>query len=363
MLGHREKIRYDRQMKLDGVGPEGQLKLKNASVVVIGAGGLGCPALQYLAAAGVGHLGIVDYDVVDESNLQRQVLYTTGDLGKNKAEAAKLHLEKLNPLIHIESMCLKLTAENALSTLETFDLILDCTDNYATRYLVNDVSILLDKPLIYGAIYKFEGQVSVFNHDGGPSYRCLFPTPPMGLTGNCSEMGVLGVLPGVIGTHQATEALKLILEIGRPLSGRLMLYNALRVEYTHIQISRNGALIQEVKDARDQFHERDYAEYCNGMRASVREIDLEQFQEHLSNGSMRVLDVRESWEDPIIEGGLVMKIPVSRIESALDEISKTEDIIVVCQHGIRSKEVVEYLQSHHQYENLINLQGGLTPYE
>jgi adenylyltransferase/sulfurtransferase len=363
MLSPTERVRYDRQLRLAEIGHEGQAKLKSASILVVGAGGLGCPVLQYLAAAGVGEIGIADFDVVDESNLQRQILYGTEDLGINKAEAAKKHLYSLNPLISVQGFTDRMTSQNTLDIMEPFDLILDCSDNFATRYLINDASLILNKPFVYGAIYKFEGQVAVFNYQNGPSYRCLFPNPPSKHIPNCAEIGVLGVLPGIIGSLQANEALKIILEIGNPLSGELLVYNTLSNQVTRLGITRNEHVISKVKDAAKTFEEGNYDDYCKLEENNMREVSLETFNDILSKGSMKILDVREPWETPRIEGQNVLYIPVSQVLQSLDQIPRDEDVIVACQHGVRSRSVVEYLTNNHQFTNLINLQGGLTPNE
>lgn len=240
MWSKEELDRYARHIILPGVGGSGQTKLKHSSVLVVGAGGLGAPVLLYLAAAGVGRIGIVEMDDVDISNLQRQILYSSDAVGRPKAEVAKTHLEALNPHVQVEIFPLKLDSSNALEVLKPFDLVLDCTDNFPTRYLVNDACVLLGKPLVYGAIFQFEGQVSVFNWQGGPCYRCLFPQPPEpGSVPNCSEAGVFGVLPGVIGSLMATEALKIVLELGQPLSGQLLLYDGLNNTFRNLKFPKH----------------------------------------------------------------------------------------------------------------------------
>lgn len=244
MWTKEELDRYARHIILPGVGGAGQTRLKNSSVLVVGAGGLGSPVLMYLAAAGVGRIGIVEMDKVDPSNLQRQILYATDEVGQPKAEAAKNHLEELNPHVQVDIFPIKIDSSNALQTLEIFDLVLDCTDNFPTRYLLNDACVLLGKPLVYGAIHQFEGQVSVFNalhSEGtrGPCYRCLFPEPPKpGTVPSCSEAGVFGVLPGVIGSLMATEALKILLELGQPLSGKLLVYDGLNNTFRNLGFSK-----------------------------------------------------------------------------------------------------------------------------
>ncbi|MCB9186732.1 MAG: HesA/MoeB/ThiF family protein [Flavobacteriales bacterium] len=242
-------MRYDKQIALPEVGETGQQKLAEAKILVVGAGGLGCPALQYLAAAGVGNIGIVDGDVVNETNLHRQVLYTNSDVGKPKVEVAAERLKQLNPEVEIHTFSEFLTAGNAMDIVSNYDLIVDATDNFAARYRINDVCLKLDKPFVYGAIHRFEGQVSVFNYKGGPTYRCLFPDKPAeNQIPNCNETGVLGVLPGIIGTYQATEVLKIILGIGEVLSGKLMTLNLLTNSTRTFEVSRNDEQVQKAKE-------------------------------------------------------------------------------------------------------------------
>jgi len=242
MWSREELDRYARHIILPGVGAAGQARLKRGSVLVVGAGGLGVPVLQYLVAAGVGRIGIVEMDKVDPSNLQRQVLYGIQDIGRSKAEVAKERLEALNPHIQMDLYPIRLDSTNALEVLGPYDLVLDCTDNFPSRYLVNDACVLLDKPLVYGAIHQFEGQISVFHHRGGPCYRCLYPTPPKpGTVPNCAEAGVFGVLPGVIGSLMASEALKVLLELGEVLSGKLLLYDGLEPAFRTLHLTRNPA--------------------------------------------------------------------------------------------------------------------------
>ena len=249
--------RYNRHIILSEIGQAGQDKISNAKVLVIGAGGLGCPILQYLTAAGVGSIGIVDFDSVNISNLQRQVLFGTSTLGKNKAEAAKQRLEDLNDEISIVAYPKKLTHCNAVDLFHKYDIIVDGTDNFETRYLVNDACIISNKPLVFGAIYKFEGQVSIFNYKNGPSYRCIFPHPPeKGSIPNCSEVGVLGVLPGIIGAMQANEVIKIILELGNMLSGKLLCFNALTLQNSIIRISRSEKTIQSVLKKKETFQKK-----------------------------------------------------------------------------------------------------------
>lgn len=363
MLEKEEIKRYNRHLILEQVGVKGQEKLKAAKVLMIGAGGLGCPALQYLTAAGVGTIGIVDFDTVDVSNLQRQILFTTADCGKNKAECAAERLAQLNPHVHFNVYPEKLTTQNALALFEEYDLVIDGTDNFETRYLVNDASVLTNTPLVYGSIYIFEGQVAVFNYKNGPSYRCLFPTPPKaGTIKNCSEIGVIGVLPGIIGTQQANEALKLMLEIGEPLSGKLMLYNALSANYTTISIDRSEEAINKVLAPDFNFRETDYALFC-GVDTESNVTNKMNLNDFLNHPDYECIDVRESWEEPIIRGNNLKKITLGEIVDRKNEISKTKKTVVFCQSGSRSAQVVQLLEKMHGFKNLINFKGGVAEYE
>ncbi|MBL4668869.1 MAG: HesA/MoeB/ThiF family protein, partial [Flavobacteriales bacterium] len=299
-LTNKEKNRYSRHLSLEKVGLSGQEKLKLAKVLVIGSGGLGCPVLQYLTAAGIGTIGIIDFDNVDETNLQRQILFTTNDIGTNKAVAAGNRLKQLNPYIDFNIYPERLTTKNALNLFSDYDIIVDGTDNFSTRYLVNDACVITNKPLIYGAIYKFEGQVTVFNYQKGPTYRCLFPEPPKaGSVPNCSEIGVLGVLPGIIGTQQANEVLKLILGIGESLSGKLLTYDSLNNSFLTLTINRSEKEVQKVLDEKSNFEQIDYDFFC-GIKIDeyMNEVSAQELKELLEKESIQVIDVRESYETP-----------------------------------------------------------------
>ncbi|GAL77411.1 sulfur carrier protein adenylyltransferase thiF [Algibacter lectus] len=337
--------RYNRHIILSEIGQKGQDKISNAKVLVIGAGGLGCPILQYLAAAGIGNIGVIDFDVVDISNLQRQILYGTSTLGKNKAEAAKARLEDLNNDISIKAYPEKLTHKNALNLFEAYDIIVDGSDNFETRYLVSDACIIANKPLVFGAIYKFEGQVSVFNYKNGPSYRCLFPeAPEKGTVPNCSEIGVLGVLPGIIGTMQANEVLKIILELGNTLSGKLFCYNALTLENTTLKIKRSEIAIESVLKDKENFHLKAINLNCE---VEIISISIENV---LSEKNIQFIDVRETHEQPKIDDLPVTYIPLSQLENQLDQIDITKKKAIFCQSGMRSKRAVDILLEH----NILN---------
>lgn len=332
--------RYNRHIILSDVGQHGQDKLSMAKVLVVGAGGLGCPILQYLAAAGIGKLGIIDFDNVDISNLQRQILFGTESLGTNKANAAKKRLEDLNPTIHIEAIERRLTSENALEMFKKYDIIVDGTDNFATRYLVNDAAILTNKPFVYGAIYKFEGQVSVFNYKNGPSYRCLFPNlPKEGSVANCSEVGVLGVLPGIIGTMMANEVIKIILEFEHVLSGKLLCYNSRTTEMTTLKINNNQNEIAKVKE-NPELIKVNQEDSCD---ISVEEISKEDLK---AIDNIQFVDVRELSEQPKLTLPNCVEIPLGSLENSINLIDGSKTTIVFCQSGVRSKKAVELLKNH-----------------
>jgi sulfur-carrier protein adenylyltransferase/sulfurtransferase len=362
MLSEKEKQRYSRHILLDKVGLSGQEKLKSARVLVIGAGGLSCPALQYLTAAGVGNIGIIDFDTVDESNLQRQILFNPDDIGKNKAIIASQKLSKQNSHVKFDVYSEKLTNKNALELFSKYDIIVDGTDNFATRYLINDACILVNKPFVYGGIYKFEGQVSVFNFEDGASYRCLFPTPP-DFAPNCSEIGVLGILPGIIGTIQATEVLKMILKIGDILSGKLLIYNALESSSIKINIKKSDEQIQKVLEMRDEFKNYDYDYFCEvNYDNKIKEISSEELKQILMTEgvqSFQIIDVREEWEIPKISELNAKNIPLGEIPNRLNELDNFKHTIVCCQSGIRSRNAIKILEKE-GFANIINLKDGIN---
>lgn len=363
MLTEQELLRYSRHLVLKDFGLENQIKLKKARVLVVGAGGLGSPALLYLAAAGIGTLGIVDFDTVAISNLQRQVIFTQDDVGKNKAEAAAARLRLLNPLIHIEKFPFQLTAANALEVIRHFDIVLDGTDNFPTRYLLNDACVLANKSLVYGSILQFEGQVAVFNlkiKDGGFStnYRDLFPQPPdPDSVPNCEQAGVLGVLPGIIGSMQASEVIKIITNISKPLTDKLVIFDALAMEMTTITIPH--------RKSRDTIKTLiDYEDFCgispkNNKSLSMKEITVQELDEMKKSGAdFQLIDVRESYEFDIcnLEGEL---IPMSEIPNNVDKISKDKKVVVHCRSGKRSGDMIIWLEKTHNFTNLYNLKGGV----
>ena len=349
MLNKQEQKQYNRHLILEEIGEQGQLKLKQAKVLVIGAGGLGCPVLQYLTAAGVGTIGVIDDDVVDQSNLQRQILYTMDDIGISKAVTAAKRLSKLNPFIVFKTYEEKLTKENAISLFNQFDIIVDGSDNFETRYLSNDASVITNKPLVYGSIFKFEGQVSVFNYKGSASYRCLYPTPPKpGEMPNCSEIGVLGVLPGIIGSLQANEVIKIICELGDVLANKLLLLDVLTLRqmvlnYTKTDKTEITAL------------EENYAVFC-GVTFVKNEITQEELEQNLE--AYHLLDVREDWErEQHHIGG--QHIPLGELPNRYKEINTNKSIVVYCKSGMRSKRAIGFLEEEFSDVNFINLKGGV----
>jgi sulfur-carrier protein adenylyltransferase/sulfurtransferase len=367
-LSHSEILRYSRHLLIPEVGLEGQRKLKAASVLVIGTGGLGSPVALYLAAAGVGHIGLVDYDVVDFSNLQRQVIHGTSGLGELKVESARKRMLDINPDIQVDVYNEPFTSENAMRIAQDYDILIDGTDNFPTRYLVNDLCVLTGKANVYGSIFRFDGQVSVFDARYGPCYRCLFPEPPPpGLVPSCAEGGVLGVLPGTIGTLQATEALKLILGIGEPLIGKLMLYNALDMSFDFVKLRKNPNC--KVCGSNPEVTELiDYEAFCGvpghdhdeGAVGGGWDIEPLELQKRMAQGNhLRLVDVREPHELEIshIEGASL--IPLGQLAGRLPELDSAEDIVLFCKSGSRSGRALELLLSA-GFRKVKNLKGGIN---
>ncbi|WP_199243505.1 molybdopterin-synthase adenylyltransferase MoeB [Hymenobacter sedentarius] len=360
-LSAAENNRYSRHLLLPEIGLAGQLKLKAAKVLVVGCGGLGCPVLQYLAAAGVGTLGLLDFDTVDDSNLQRQVLYATADVGRSKAVVAAEKLAAQNPFITLRTHQLHLSAANALALFADYDLVVDCSDNFATRYLVSDACVILGKPLVFGAIFKFEGQVSVFNYQNGPTYRCLYPEPPApGDAPSCAEIGVLGVLPGLVGTLQAAEALKIILELGEVLSGRLLMVDALGMQFQTIRFRAVAANQQLTALAPD------YAAFCGEAPIQVAarrapEISADELKAWQQSGRpLQLLDVREPHEHAqrSIGGQL---LPLGQLADKLTELTLDAPVVVHCASGIRSQKAAQLLLAH-GFAEVYSLRNGLADY-
>ena len=361
-LTNADKARYHRHLIMPEVGPEGQTKLKNASVLCVGAGGLGSPLALYLAAAGVGRIGIVDFDVVDESNLQRQILHDTPSVGTPKLQSAKKRLNALNPGVTVELHEFKLDSKNAVELFKKYDVIADGTDNFATRYLVNDACVMTGKPNAYGSIFRFEGQLSVFGMKDGPCYRCLYPEPPPpGLVPSCAEAGVLGVLPGVIGTMQAIEALKLILGIGVPLKGKLMLYDALEQTWRTLKVKKNPAcpVCSENPTIKAPI---DYEAFC-GLKekqpVTIPEISVKDLKAKLDKKEKFVLlDVREPHEYDVAKIAGSTLIPLGKLPERFGEIDKNAKVIVHCKMGGRSAKAVSFLRE--KGYDATNVAGGIN---
>lgn len=363
-LSHQEIKRYSRQLVLKDFGPEAQLKLKQARVLVVGAGGLGCPALLYLTAAGVGTIGVVDFDTVQESNLQRQVLFTTDDIEKNKAKAAISRLSQLNPFTAFNLHQVKLESSNAMQIIVEYDVVVDGSDNFSTRYLVNDACVLANKPLIYGAILQYEGQVAVFNAPTGNNgtrsvnYRDLFPLPPLpGEAPNCEEAGVLGVLPGIIGTMMAGETIKLITGIGKPLAGTLAILDSLTLEITSVTIPD--------RNARTGINQLiDYDLFCGISQtkdkySGMKEVTVTELKFMIeSKADFQLIDVRDPHENNLSSLGGEL-IPMAEIPYHTEQILKSKKVILYCRSGSRSGTIIRWLEKNHGFDNLYNLKGGM----
>ncbi|MBC7571036.1 MAG: molybdopterin-synthase adenylyltransferase MoeB [Spirosoma sp.] len=360
-----EQERYQKHLNLPEIGTAGQLRLKNARVLVVGAGGLGCPVLLYLTAAGVGSIGIVDPDVVSLSNLQRQVLYTTDEVGKPKAKMAVAHLNRLNPDLRFDSFNMSLDHTNARSVIEQYDIVVDCTDNFTVRYIVNDTCVALDKPFVYGAIHRFEGQVAVLNAPvgvddagevkRGPTYRCLFPEAPNQIEiPNCNDTGVLGVLPGVIGTYQASEVIKLITGIGHPLSSHLLIIDLLTMDQQKIKTKRRNdaeALAQQGLAAAGTVSKTGVGPQKMTVRELANRIAASQ--------PVFLLDVRERPEYDLCHLPDAVLVPVGMIPNNRKRIPTDRPVVIYCHYGIRSANVAEYLYAQEGLTNLYNLEGGI----
>jgi molybdopterin/thiamine biosynthesis adenylyltransferase/rhodanese-related sulfurtransferase len=366
-LSNDEIRRYSRHLIMPEVGMEGQRNLKAGSVLLIGTGGLGSPLALYLAAAGVGHIGLIDFDVVDESNLQRQIAHGTSTVGVPKTESAKQRLADLNPFVEVTTYETQISSENALDLMRPYDVIIDGTDNFPTRYLTNDASVMLGKPNVYGSIFRFEGQATVFHpKEGGPCYRCLYPEPPPpGLVPSCAEGGVLGVLPGVIGTIQATEAIKLLTGIGEPLIGRLMLYDALSMRFRELKLRRNKDC-PVCGDNPTVTELIDYDHFCGivpqndslGAQFEITPVELAEWLKR--DDRPYLLDVRNPHEYEIARiPGVDKLIPVDELANHLNELDSSREMVVYCKGGTRSARAVNMLKGA-GFRKLKNLVGGIT---
>jgi adenylyltransferase/sulfurtransferase len=367
-LTQEEVFRYSRHLMIPDVGLEGQRKLKAARVLIVGTGGLGSPVSLYLAAAGIGRIGVIDYDIVDSSNLQRQVIHGSSKIGKPKVISAKERMLDLNPYIQVDDYSEVFCSDNALRIAENYDILVDGTDNFPTRYLVNDLCVMTHKPYIYGSIFRFEGQVSVFDASTGPCYRCLFPDPPpFGLIPSCAESGVFGVLPGTIGTLQATETIKVILGIGTSLSGKLLLYDALELSFQSINLRKNPRC-KVCSPNPEITHLIDYDEFC-GTPAHDRQQEQEmtlwdiepvELAERLKHGdSIRLLDVREAVEQQVsrLEGAELFSF--GELASRLNELDQEQEIVLFCRTGVRSRRALQILVNA-GFKKVKNLHGGIN---
>src|SRR5476651_111762 len=362
-LSHEEIKRYSRHLIMPEVGLEGQKKLKAASVLLIGAGGLGSPLGLYLAAAGVGRIGLVDFDIVDFSNLQRQVLHGTADVGRSKLQSAKDKLQSINPEVKLDLYETRLSAANTLEIFKPYDIIIDGTDNFPTRYLVNDACVLLKKPNVYGSIFRFDGQASVFAPPAGPCYRCLYPEPPPpGLVPSCAEGGVLGVLPGIVGTIQAAETLKLIIGRGEPLVGRLLLFDALGMRFRELKLRKNPEcpVCGEHPTLTKLI---DYQQFCGipaqEPKVTEGEIEVTEVKAMLDRGdSFVLLDVREPHEYQIASIPGAKLVPLGEVARRLDEFDKNADIVIHCKSGMRSAKACGILNQA-GFEHVRNMKGGI----
>jgi sulfur-carrier protein adenylyltransferase/sulfurtransferase len=369
-LSPEESLRYARHLILPEVGPAGQARLKTARVLIVGAGGLGSPIGLYLAAAGVGTLGIVDFDVVDASNLQRQVIHGTPDLGRLKLDSARDRIAEINPHVHVEGYPVRLTSDNAREIASSYDVVVDGTDNFPTRYLVNDVCVLLGKPYVYGSVFRFEGQNSVFASAGGPCYRCLFAEPPPpGLVPSCAEGGVLGVVPGIVGTIQAMETIKLLLGIGDLLAGRLLIFDAMRMRFRELKLRRDPACTV-CGDSPTVTELIDYERFCGvnpdsqeraGMTTEQNDLTVVELKALLDSGAdLTLIDVREPYEWDIGNLGPsgARLIPLGDLPSRFGEIDPDDDVVVYCRSGARSGRAADFLRSQ-GYGRVRNMEGGM----
>jgi sulfur-carrier protein adenylyltransferase/sulfurtransferase len=360
-LTTRDLQRFSRHLLLPEVGEHGQRRLKHARILCVGAGGLGSPAALYLAAAGVGTIGIVDFDVVDFSNLQRQIIHGTADVGRSKLTSARERIHELNPDIRVETIEAPFKAANAREIVDGWDVVIDGTDNFAARYVVNDACVLYGKPNAWGSIFRFEGQASVFAVPGGPCYRCLHPEPPPpGLVPSCAEAGVLGVLPGIIGTIQATEALKLVLGVGEPLVGRFLMFDALKMRFREIKLARDPdcAICGTHPSIRELF---DYEEYCTSSTPAARPSDMSvgELKALIAAGRVpAILDVRESFEAELCSIPGALLIPLGELPRRLDELDPEAELVVYCKSGSRSARAVSILREK-GFKQARNLTGGI----
>jgi molybdopterin/thiamine biosynthesis adenylyltransferase/rhodanese-related sulfurtransferase len=356
-----EQLRYSRHMIMPEVGPEGQQRLNQARVLCIGAGGLGSPAALYLAAAGIGKLGLVDFDDVDLSNLQRQILHGTKDVGRKKLDSARDRLRDVNPSIEIETHECRFASANAMEIVSRYDLVVDGSDNFPTRYLSNDVCVFAKKPNVYGSVFRFDGQTTVFApHLGGPCYRCLFPEPPPpGSVPNCAQAGVLGVLPGIVGTIQANEAIKLILGVGEPLIGRLLYFDALKMKFREFNLRRDPQC-PVCGDSPTITKPIDYEQFCGASMSEIPTVSVRELKQRIdAHENFQLVDVREPFEHDLASINGARLIPLGELSDRLNELDRGQLTIVHCHSGQRSAQAVRLMREA-GFENVFNLEGGIA---
>jgi len=369
LLSYDENIYYSRHLLLQEVGVQGQLKLKNASVLVIGAGGLGCPVLSYLTGAGVGHIGVLDADLVEKTNLHRQFLFGTSQIGRPKTEAAISHLQDLNPHVSFTEHHIRLLPKNAIDIIRNYDIIVDATDNFPTRYLINDACVILDKPFVYGSIDRFQGQVSVFNYTAtgnsikGPTYRCLFPFPPTPNTApDCSQNGVIGVLPGLIGNLQANEVIKMIIGSGNILNGKVLVLDLLRSSFYSFVLKRNENAVNQVMNLNKNIINYDYEKFCKTtLSDKTKQISTQQLNRKLiSQETIQLIDIREKGFQDSIEGSI--NIPMSGFDKNISHIKKDIPVVIYCDFGINGLITTNFLTDL-GFDNVYNLVGGIDAWK
>jgi len=368
MLSKEENIYYSRHLLLQEIGEQGQLRLKNASVLVVGAGGLGCPVLSYLTGAGVGHIGVLDADLVEKTNLHRQFLFGTSKIGQPKTDAVINHLQDLNPHIYFTEHFLRLIPKNAIDIIKNYEIVVDATDNFPSRYLINDACVILDKPFVSGSIDRFQGQISVFNYPdsegtNGPTYRCLFPLPPSPETApDCSQNGVLGVLPGIIGNLQASEVIKMITGTGNILSGKVLVVDTLRSSFYSIAIKRNEHAVEQAMKLKENIINFDYDDFCQStLSEGIKQISSQELSKKLiSRDTIQLIDIRENGCLDYIEGSV--SIPMSRLDKNISHIKKDIPVVIYCDLGINSLITTKILTDL-GFDNVLNLTGGIEAWK
>lgn len=368
MLSKEENIYYSRHLLLQEIGEQGQLRLKNASVLVVGAGGLGCPVLSYLTGAGVGHIGIIDADLVEKTNLHRQFLFGTSKIGQPKTEVVINHLKDLNPHISFTEHFLRLIPKNAIDIIKNYKIIVDATDNFPTRYLINDACVILDKPFVSGSIDRFQGQISVFNYADytgtkGPTYRCLFPAPPSPETApDCSQNGVLGVLPGIIGNLQASEVIKMITGAGNVLNGKVLVVDTLRSSFYSFALKRNENAVEQAMKLKENIINFDYDDFCqSSLSDKIKQISSRELSKKLiSQDSIQLIDIRENGRLDYIEGSI--NIPRSGLEKNISNIKRDIPVVIYCDLGTNSLITTKFL-TELGFDNIYNLAGGIQAWK